>query len=44
MALPLSLVAMLPLSRVFQMADAFTRRVNVRFFNSALEAVERALI
>ena len=41
MALPLSLVAMLPLSRVFQMADAFTRRVNVRFFNSALETVER---
>lgn len=40
-AFPFSLVIMLPLSRVFQAADAFTRRANVRFFNNAREAVEK---
>lgn len=40
-ALPLSLVAMLPLSGVFHLADTFTRRANARFFDSALGAVEK---
>lgn len=40
-ALPLSLVIMLPASRVFQMADTYTRKANIRFFNSALGAVEK---
>ncbi|MBI5901960.1 MAG: PTS sugar transporter subunit IIC [Deltaproteobacteria bacterium] len=42
-ALPLSLVAMLPLSRVFHLADTFTRRANLRFFDSAQGAVEKGV-
>lgn len=42
-ALPLSFVAMLPLSRVFHLADTFTRGANLRFFNGAQGAVEEGV-